>query len=142
MTKTIVFTCLPGILILIFSYLGYILKNDQRIIEEWVRKKKGLLRRTDEMVFGQYWIVFSLINLFLLSRLCDEEKWHIPYISSTDYVTYFFSISLVGLCIAWLFSIFFLKALAARREKLYKRHTVNLLGLFSIFALSWALAGL
>lgn len=134
MGRTIILTILPAIFILLLSILGYTIKNAERIL----RKKR--IRRTDDMVFGHYWMIFSFTNLFFLCRLFDEHKFKIPYIS-TSYITLFFSVSTCSLLIIWVFSIFYLMVLAKKQQVLRRRHIINLLGVFSIFALSWALSG-
>lgn len=132
--KAIILTTLPAILILMFSLIGYLVKNSEKILN------KTPLERTDEMVFGHYWIIFSLVNLIFLCRLTDEGKWNVSYIPK-DYVSLFFSISIIFLIFLWFFSIFFLKYLATKDQKLDRRHLVNLLGVISIFTLSLGLSG-
>ena len=134
MAKIVIFSVLPPILIFLFSSIGYVFRNSAKILH------KEPLNRSDEMVFGHYWIVFSLMNLVFLSRLCDEQKWQIPYIT-TPYVNLFFLISALVLLIFWLCAIFYLKVLATEGRRQRRRHVINLLGAISIFALCWALTG-
>ena len=134
MYRNIFLTVLPAIIIFVLSVIGYLLRNYKMILSE---NPPG---RSDEMVFGHYWMVFSVINLLFLARLCGEHKWNIPYIP-TSYVAFFFALLSCILIILWVSSILYLKVLANAGQKLHRRHIINLLGALSIFALSWALSG-
>ena len=133
MIKTLVFTILPGLITLLLSAIGCIFKNPDFYLS------KKFYRSHDEMVFGHHWIALSLSTMILLSRLIDEGKWNIPYIS-TNHVSYFFTISTISLIIMWLFSIIFLKYLHFKGGRLLRRHIINFFGVISIFTLSYALS--
>lgn len=133
MLKGIIFISLPTILIIMLSTFGYAIRNYERFAEG------KACNRTDSMLFGHYWILFSVINLFFLSRLFGEDKWEISYIPPT-YVTYLLTISVCIFTILWFFSIFYLKVLAKKKIRQRRRHIINLFGAFALFTLSWALS--
>ena len=133
--KTIISTTLPPLFILFFSYLGYLIRNSRLITG------KIPLVRTDEMVHGHNWILFSCINLLLLSRLCGEGKWSLVYIPQV-YYSYFFTVSVLVLVFLWLFSLYYLQVLSRKGTKLRRRHWINVFGMIAVLALSYALSGI